>query len=166
MITPTHERHGHHTARIHTTPAQHYNTTYAYNFQPRNKSVLHFRILQTVPNTLQKPNHFAGRSNTQSCKWTLTSSPNNTWHQRPMLSTQQKLHHTKALNDLTDIITNSIPPRVVPGCTTTSNSSTSEGEYTIHLGQSNIAKWHLQNQTGTPTENKIKHTSARHHGRS
>ena len=37
--------------------------------------------------------------------------------QKMMLSTQQKLQHTKALNELTDIITNSTPPRVVPNVT-------------------------------------------------
>ena len=37
--------------------------------------------------------------------------------QKMMLSTQQKLQHTKALNELTDIITNSTPPRVVPNAT-------------------------------------------------
>ena len=123
-------------------------------------------ILKTVPNTLQHPNHFAGRSNTPSCKWTLPSSPNDTWPTNDVVhptkttpykgTDQPDSHHyqqyTTKGGPWTDIIT--------------WNSSTSEGECTIHLSQSNIEKCHLQNQTGTPTGNKIKHINAHHHGRS
>jgi len=57
----------HGTDAYYVSPAlQHYRCLHL--FQPRNQSILHIWILQTVSYTLQTPGYITSRSNTTGCK--------------------------------------------------------------------------------------------------
>ena len=98
---------------MHTTLDQHYNITDAYVFNPETRAFRTSGSYKLYPIHCKHPTTSQADQTLQAAN-EIHKALKLTPAQENQLSTQRKLQHIKALQDLTNIITNSTPPRVEP----------------------------------------------------